>query len=286
MAGPEARQEPELALIVPEADFHREYRRSWNAAGFCAAVAVALGIWSLAMQAHERVLDEQGVETTAEIIALRDSLRGVPDVAVVQFSVATTVYRAELTVDCGSCLDDGQQIDIEYDPDHPDHARPLQGWDPSYKRVLLASAMSVLLAPSGILQTLWRERRDRRALASGRLQPALAAQYRRGRYLWHYGIENIVGLWPPGADGFSPPPHSVRLRSTVDRIVVPSGPVDVLGGIDVGNRVVLRVGGSTVWTNGKVRSGLPRRAKPIQPVTPAEMGWPIRMHPRDPRGRR
>lgn len=274
------------ARRVSEEDIHRRYRREWLTAAVGFVVALGIGAGGARMWVHERVLDQRAVATEAEVINAFGTFRSLPDTAVVRYSVAGATIEARLTVSSSHRYGSGDRLIIEYDPQHPRHARPLEGWEPTYKVVLFLSAGLLILVPAGVVTSRRQIRRSAAAVNSGRDQPAHAVLYTRFRWWsWPSGAtDHLAGLWPEGAPRHGPPPYSVVLASRLDHRRVHDGPVRVLGGLDPGSHVVLQFGSRLVETTGVIRRGLPRRAKPVE----AELGkrrWPLRLHPRDPRGR-
>lgn len=275
---------------MSEGEVARRFRREWVFAGVGLVVALVIGAGGVRMWAHERVLDQRGVVTEAEVINVVPSSiprpRSAPDVAVVRYPVAGETIEADLMVSSSGRFESGDRIAIEYDPENPGHARPLVGWEPTYRIVLALSALLVVLLVGGVVAGRHHIRQSAAAVNSGRDDPAHAVLYTRWRWSWPSGeVDHLVGLWPEGSPGHEPPPYSVALASRFDLDKVRDGPVRVLGGLEAGNHVVLLFGSRRLETSGGVKRGLARRAKRVEREL-SERRWPLRLHPRDPRGHR
>ncbi len=225
-------------------------------------VAVVLTAIGLYMRAHERVLDERGVIGSAVVVESDDRGRRM-DKVVVDYRVGDAPFRTSLRVLSADAFRVGSTVAIRYDPAHPDHARPLEGWLPVYRLFLGVAVMAALGAAISALRTPGLVRADVEAMTSGVVTSMGGAPYQRARgRVFRLYVEDLVGLWPHGADRTRPAPLSVKVDSGFHH--VRPGPVTVLGLLQPGHHVVLQVGGQTVWTTGAVKEGLDPKAEPGQ----------------------
>lgn len=245
---------------VPLADIRRHVRGSWIAAVLAVVVAVVLAGIALRMQSHEQVLLDGGVLGAARVIAV-DYRRG-GDKVEVEHVVDGTRWRTNLMVVNGRDFEVGSTIDVRYDPDHPDHARPVEGWAPTYRSVwVLAALVAAFATVIGLLTPRWM-RADVEAATSQVVTAMWGKPYRRrrgGRWieLW---TTHLIGLWPDGADRARPRPLSVAVESELLR--VRRGRLQVVGRPEAGSHVVLRVGEQTIWTAGPLKEGIDPKATP------------------------
>ncbi len=254
MSPPDA---PHSSLPTVPASAIRSRRRSlWGRVGIVAALGVALVGAGFPMRAHEQVLDRRGVETEATVVET-DYERRLPDTAVVQYHVDGSKHEARLTVSSAGDFEVGQTITIEYDPEEPGHARPLEGWSPTYQSMWWYAAVMVPVAVVGAIVTRTRLGREVKAATSREVHPMYGAPYRRRR--WPRST-HLVALWPEGSDRQAPPPLSVEVEAGIG---VP-GPVAVAGGARPGDAVVLQADGDTIWTTSKLKKGIDAKARPTK----------------------
>lgn len=256
---------------VPPADLRRHRRDLWCRVVFVATVTIIGAGAGLFMRSAEQVLDRRGVETEAVVVET-NRVRRLPDEAVVQYRVEGLLRQATLTVSSAGDFEIGQRIAIVYDPDDPVHARPLEGWSPTYRTLWRYAAIAGPFALILSLTVPRRLRADTAAAGSGAVHHMYGASYRRSLWLvLHLRATHIVGLWPEGADRDAPAPLSVE----VDRGLGPSRPglVVVVGRAEPGHHVVLSIEGETVWTKSTVRAGIDPQAKPLRPK---KLPWPLR----------
>jgi hypothetical protein len=149
----------------------------------------------------------------------------------------------------------GQTIAIEYDPDNPGHARPLDGWSPTYRTLWLYAAVGLPAAIALAVATRAGLGRDVDVATSRNVHPMHGAAYRSGGWLHR---KHLVGLWPEGSDRQAPPPLSVEVEESLG---MPRS-VTVVGGSRPGDHAVLQAGGDTIWTRGRLKAGIDPKAKP------------------------
>lgn len=223
---------------------------------------VILAISGWWMRRHEQVLDRRGVQTEALMVEARDRYRR-PDVAIVRSTVDGATYDTALIVDFAEDFRDRRLVTIEYDPKNLGHARPLEGWSPTYQSMLWMALIGLPLIAAATVHTWWKSRVETN-LAGGRVVHHFrGAAYRRTRWNPYFDRQDLVALWPEHTDQGVGPALSVRVESGFNH--VRPGRVTVVGSPTPGSRVVLRVDGRTVWTTGKLKAGIHHRAKPVEP---------------------
>jgi hypothetical protein len=245
------------AVAVPEADIRRRWLRMELAFIACVVLASVLALVGLHMRSHEQVLDQRGVDTDAVVVDTSSKTKG-PDEAMVEYDVEGQRVRAALTVDDDDRYAVGSTVRIRYDPANPRHARPLEGWDPTYGFVFLQAVVLVALAPFVALYGWWVARRNAEVARSGETRRMHAEAYRRTSAVPPY-VQHLVALWPEGVDSRQPPELSVEVPEGIRK--VRPGPVTVVGRPEPGAHIVLRVEERTIWTHGKVKRGLHPKAK-------------------------
>ncbi|MBA2437601.1 MAG: hypothetical protein H0V52_04520 [Acidimicrobiia bacterium] len=151
---------------VPPADLRRHRRDLWCRVVFVATVTIIGAGAGLFMRSAEQVLDRRGVETEAVVVET-NRVRRLPDEAVVQYRVEGLLRQATLTVSSAGDFEIGQRIAIVYDPDDPVHARPLEGWSPTYRTLWRYAAIAGPFALILSLTVPRRLRADTAAAGSG-----------------------------------------------------------------------------------------------------------------------
>ena len=252
---------------VPPADVRRRRQVLWGQVIACTTVAIILTGAGSFMRAGEQVLDRRGVETEAVVVET-NRVRRLPDEAVVHYRVEGLLRQATLTVRSAYDFEVGQRIAIVYDPDDPTHARPLEGWSPTYRTLWRYAVIALLAAIVGAFWTKDRVRSDAQVATTGPVHHMHGAPYRRRRWLTPTGTTHLVGLWPEGHDRAAPAPLSVEVKP--NQGPARRGPVTVVGRAEPGSHVVLRIDGETVWSSGVVKSGIDPKAKPLK------LPWPLR----------
>lgn len=184
-----------------------------------------------------------------------DDRRRLPDEAVVEYEVEGSRYEATLMVSAAGDFEVGETIVVEYDPDGPSHARPLEGWSPTYQVLWMYAAIALPIAAVDAVLTRRKLGTEADLAALAEVHPMHGVAYRRGRW---YRRTPSVALWPEGSDRPAAPPLSVEVEEAMEV----AGPVSVVGGRRPGERVVLRAGGDTIWTTSRLRSGMDPRARP------------------------
>ncbi len=184
-----------------------------------------------------------------------DYRRRLPDEAVVEYEVEGSRYEATLMVSAAGDFEVGETIVVEYDPDGPSHARPLEGWSPTYQVLWMYAAIALPIAAVDAVLTRRKLGTEADLAALAEVHPCTA---------WPTGADAGTGappsvaLWPEGSDRPAAPPLSVEVEEAMEV----AGPVSVVGGRRPGERVVLRAGGDTIWTTSRLRSGMDPRARP------------------------
>lgn len=225
--------------------------------------AALLGLIGQVMRSHERVLDERGVSGFAEVVEADDRGRRIDEV-VVDYRAGGVSYRTHLPVISAGDFQVGSTIAIRYDPSQPDHARPLEGWLPSYRLLLTGAAATGVGAAVSALRAPRMLRTDREAATSGMETTMWGAPYRRVRWRTiEIAVTQFVGLWPQGGDRGRGAPLSVKLSPGFE--LRRRGPVTVVGRPEPGSHVVLLVDGQAVWTTGAIVEGLDPEAEPVTP---------------------
>ncbi len=246
-------------VIVPEADIRRHWLRMELGLAAFVVIAAVLALIGLRMRAHEQVLTQRGVVTEAVVVSAVSKSKG-PDEATVEYRVEGRKYRAELMVEDDDRFPVGSTVPIRYDPANPGHARPEQGWDPTYRQLFLQAVVLAVLAPFLAVYGWIVARRDAREARSGDARRMEARVYRRTSAFPPH-VQHLVALWPEGADAREAPSLSVEVPEGVRH--VRQGPVTVVGRAEPGGHVVLRSEGRTIWTHGKVKRGLHPKAEPL-----------------------
>ncbi len=247
-------------MPVPSDDLRRRRRDLWTPPALLVGVALVSSAIGLNMREHEQVLDERGALGSAVVVEADDRGRQL-DRVVVDYRVGALSFRTDLRVLDADDFRVGSTIAIRYDPLHPEHARSLEGSLLVHQLLLGVAVMAVVGAAIIALRTPRLVRADTAAVTSGMVTLMHGAPYRRvrGRVI-RFFVQDLVGLWPDGADRARPPPLSVKVASGV-RPVRP-GPVTVVGRPEPGYHVVLVLSGHTVWTTGGLRAGVDRKARP------------------------
>lgn len=255
------------AALVPPADVRRHRRDLWGRVGIAATVAIVCACAGGFLWSAEQVLDRRGVQTEAVVVETHYERR-LPDEAVVHYRVDGLLRQATLTVGSADDFEVGQRITVEYDPDDSTHARPLEGWSPTYRTLWWFAAIALLGTIGGAVWTKDQERGDARVAGTGPVHQMHCAPFRRRRWLTPQSSTHLVGLWPEGHDRTTPAPLSVEVKH--DLGPARPGPVTVIGRAQPGDHVVLRIDGETVWTRGVVKAGLDPKAKPVK------LPWPLK----------
>lgn len=255
----EENEDGQAMVIVPEADIRRHWLRMELGLAAFVVIAAVLALIGLRMRAHEQVLTQRGVVTEAVVVSAVSRSKG-PDEATVEYPVEGRKFRTELMVEDDDRFPVGSTVLIRYDPANPGHARPEEGWDPTYRQLFLQAVVLAVLAPFLAVYGWIVARRDASEARNGDARRMEARVYRRTSAFPPH-VQHLVALWPEGADVGEVPSLSVEVPEGVRQ--VREGPVTVVGRAEPGGHVVLRSEGRTIWTHGKVKRGLHPKAKPV-----------------------
>jgi len=237
-------------------------------AGAFLALEALLVVSSMFMRRHEQVLDRVAVRTEAVV---KDSRRYRlrPEGAAVRYEVDRRVIETILTVNDADDFVEGERVTVEYDPRNPRHARPLEGWEPTYETLVFFAVLAAVALPVVAGPQAWRDLRAARAAREGQTSTMHGLVYTRWRLRWGLpyvwlGTEFLVALWPVGASVSRPPEMAVAIH---DDDEFPQGAVTVHGRAEPGGRVILEAGGKIFWPRRKVRRELPDTAQPLDVTT-------------------
>ncbi len=227
------------------------------------ALEAVLVIVAFAMRAHEQVLDRGAVRTEAVVKDSRH-YRLRPEGAAVRYQVDGREIETILTVDDSVDFGKGERVVVEYDPRNPSHARPVEGWEPTYEYLLFLGAFAAVALPVVTGRQAWR---DLQAARATQAQPETSTMHARVYRSWSWvlpfpDVHFLVGLWSHHDPSASSPPVSLEVAED-DAYLIPSGVVTAHGRVQPGCRVILEAGGKFFWPRRKVRRGLPDTARAL-----------------------
>jgi hypothetical protein len=232
----------------------RHLRRRW--AGILSVLVVSilvagvLGALATTMKRHEQVLDRRGHRTVAVVIDTANRNRWGDTVTLRYFDEGRE-YRAHVTVADTGDFPVGSQVEVVYDPEHPTHAKPVDGWSPSYESVLIVAGMLTVVgmahsARRSVLTAVARRATGRTAMRVETFQ--LRRWWQRWPHQW-------AAPWPVDAD---PTSVDASLYVPVDDLARKHAigfeePTTVLGEPAPGRFVVLVHADRAIWPRGRAR---------------------------------
>ncbi len=220
-----------------------------------------LGVLTARMKGHEAVLDRRGRRTVAVVAGTDDRYRWLPETATIRYEHDGRKYAADVTVDRTTDFPVGSQIEIVYDLDNPSHAKPVEGWSPSYEQVMIAAFVVLGLGVANsvrrtvttllLLRTVGGE--------SGHVTTMWVESFAMTRW-WQRWPRQWAALWPLHVDPMSvdaqlyAPIEDLTERTAI-RIDEPS---TVVGIPEPGQLLVVIQGERVVWPRGRARRHAPR----------------------------
>lgn len=246
-----------------------QLRRRWTGIGavlvitvFTAGVVAALAV---RMKEHEAVLDVRGRQTAATVLSSADGVtRRLPDTADVRYEVEGRAHEARLPVADSRDFPVGSRIQVVYDPDNPRHAKPTEGWSPSFSKVSMVAGVilgfGVFDSGRRTLRTLLLLRTARRP----RQTTMMRAESFSVRHWWQRWPRQWVALWPLDAD---PLIDDVQLFVPIEELDTRSGlqihaSSLVLGTPEPKRLLVIIQGDNVVWPRGWAQRDEPGGAIP------------------------
>jgi hypothetical protein len=211
------------------------------------------------MKRHEDVLDRRGRRTTALVVS-SDYRRRLPDTATVRYQHDGREYETRLTVSDSDDFGAGSQREIIYDPEHPRHAKPVQGWETSYSDVNIVALIVLGLGVANSARRAVPTALVRSARAQGTAMRVETFQMTRW---WQRYSRQWAALWPPGAD---PTSVDASLYVPIEGLTGkdPIGfeqPSTVYGEPVPGSLLVIVHGDRALWPRGRAQRDPPRRAE-------------------------
>lgn len=213
------------------------------------------------MKRHEAVLNRRGRQTLAVVTATNDHFRWLPDTATVRYEHDGRRYDADVTVGRTTDFRVGSQVGVVYDPDDPSHAKPVEGWSPSYEMAML-SAFAVL--GLGVVNSAPRTVRTVLLLrtATSGAGPATTMwveSFMLSRW-WQRWPRQWAALWPLDAD---PLRVDAQLYAPIEDLtnrtaISVEQPSTVLGTVEPRRLHVVIHDDRVVWPRGRARSDPPR----------------------------
>jgi hypothetical protein len=182
-----------------------QLRRRWAGIGavlvFSVFGAGILGTLAIRMKEHEAVLDLRGRETSAVVVESNERVvRQRPDNVDVRFEVGGRQYTPRLPVVDSADFPVGSEVQVVYDPENPHHAKPTEGWSPSYEDVSLMAWIGLGL---GTLHSARRILRTLLLLGTVR-QPRYTTTMRAESFAitrwWQRFPRHWAALWPIDAN--------------------------------------------------------------------------------------
>jgi len=207
------------------------------------------------MKRHEQVLDRRGRRAMAVVVDTANRNSSVPDTATLRYFHEGREYEADVTVEDTGDFPVGSQVEVVYDPEHPTHAKPVEGWSPSFQSVLIVAGMVMVVgvahaARRSVLTAVARRVTGKTAMQVETFQ--LRRWWQRWPHQW-------AALWPVDAD---PTSVDATLYVPVDDLVRKHGigfeePTTVLGDPAPGRFVLLVHADRVIWPRGRARRGPP-----------------------------
>lgn len=220
-----------------------------------------LGALTARMKRHEAVLDRRGRQTLAVVTATNDRYRSLPNTATVRYDHDGRPYEADVTVDNTSDFPVGLQVEVVYDPDNPSHAKPVEGWSPSYEGVTIWAFMILGL---GVANSVLRSVRTVLLLRTVNGGPDRATSmwvesFEMTRW-WQRWPRQWAALWPLDAD---PRRVDAQLYVPIEDLTNSTAigveqPSTVLGAPEPGQLLVVVHDERVVWPRGRARDDPPR----------------------------
>jgi len=206
----------------------------------------------------------------AVVVSVEDRYRRA-DIATLRFEHEGREYVAETTVDNVDDFPVGSMREVIYDPLHPNHAKPVKGWSPTYGSFFI-TAFIVLVG--GVAHSA---RRTVSTVLATRVEGQTVFQVEtfQMRRWWQKWARQWAGLWPVGAD---PTREVATLYAPIEDVdkkhaIGFEEPTTVLGAPTPGRFVVLLHGDQVVWPRGRVTSRPPRGAELTGRVEHAGDPW-------------
>lgn len=213
-----------------------------------------------AMRRHESVFAARGVQTTATVSGTH-ALLVYGSGANISYKADDTAYDADVPVDKRSRFPDGATISVVYDPVHPGHVRPVQGWDPTYRSVIgwlcVLGAIAVIGIGRRAANTALAVRSVRSGTARG---TTMRVESFWRRQAWQRYSRPWVAVWPDGADWSEDPDLYVPVAWTLgSRAIRVEQASTVYGPPEPGEHLVILHDGRLLWPRGRARRREPGR---------------------------
>ena len=245
-------------------DTHGLRRRWMGIVGVLVVSALGAGILAALterMKRHEAVLNRRGRQTQALVTATNDRYRSLPDTATVRYEHDGRQYEADLTVGRTSEFPVGSQVGVVYDPDNPGHAKPVEGWSPTYETVTISAFMILGL---GVANSVLRTVRTMLLLrtvirGAGQATTMWVESFMMTRW-WQRWPRQWAALWPLDAD---PLRVEAQLYAPIEDLTNRTAigveqPSTVLGVPHPGQLLVVIHDERVVWPRGRARDDPPR----------------------------